>query len=310
MRRFLARIAAMPRSQHLAGIAAVGMVVGAIAWYRLTRLTPESDPHRYWAAEGARVYSSMATVPVKDAEGMRWVFFNAPVEDPQNLLTVGELSESSHNGYGDPALHNPLLNEAFIRALREAAFDFLYARLNAEDPAQYVSWMLARGYRFKSAEEFERRYGPLSRHVGWIGVESDDLNTLFDAAWRHELILAATPVALCTDASAAIITIGRIQHGQYLAPRPHGRLGIDLWIGRSSGGCRFWMQAPVTREGVVAAHGWTLAANVGVIVDVPDSGRRPLLVHLFLDPATSQWWVDGVSVNNHIAIDESSCTEY
>ena len=310
MRGDLSRIAVISRSQIVALIAGVGVVVGVVAWYRLTRLTPESDPERYWAAEGARVYSRMTTVPVNDAEAMRRVFLDAPVEDPQNLLATGTLSGLSGDFSVDSAPHHSFLNEASIRALRETAFAFLHARFNAESPAQYVSWMQAHGYRFKTVDEFEQRFGPLRRHIEWIGVESDDLSVLFEAAWRHERILAATPVAVCTDAPAALITIGRIQHGQYLAPRPHGQLGIDLWIGGSSGGCHFWMQAPVTRREVVAAHGWTIAANVGVIVDVPRSARRPLLVHLFLDPATSQWWVDGVSVNNHIAVDESSCTEY
>lgn len=305
MRLYLTHMSRWPPVVLWAGVVSVASIVGAVAWHRLTRLTPESDPAAHLAAEGQRAYAMMSTVPVAEDGAVRDVLARASVEDDEGLLVNPAWTIKQ------PTTTIRIPADQAVAELRNEVSAYLTARLTATGPDAYLSWMRSRGYRLKSVDEFERRHGPLGLQASRIGVEIGSVETLFEASWHHAPSHAATPDALCVGEGAAIITLGSIRPGSLLAPRPQGRLGPDLWIGGSSAGCRFWMQAPLTREAAVEANGRTVAANVGVIVSVPGSARRPLLVHSFFDPTSGRWWIDGVSVQNFIGTDRIwTCTEF
>lgn len=260
-------------------VGAVGAAVGGIALFRLTKVTEESNQQLYWHRQGVAVYSEMKTVRVTDVEGIRRSLDATPVEDPQGRL-VGE--------------------DEILSMLRETVADFLLSRYNAESAAAYIQWMESRGYRFRSPEEFSRRYGPLKLLAPYAGIESENLKEMFERMWLYPPSAAAVPTELCISPGSMAITIGVSNHNRMFTESLHGTLGDDLWYGGSSGRCRLWMRPAVTREELVASQGEVLAAQVGVIADVPGSDRRPLIVLLFFEPHTRTWWVDEVNVNNYM----------
>jgi len=271
-------------------LAFAGIVTGVVAWSRMSRATPESDPQQYWEDAGQRAYARFSAVSITDVGATESALANAPVEDAEALLAR------------DPAL---------LGSLREVALAFLQARFGAAGSSEYVASMEALGYRFKTIAEFERRYGPLAEWAADFGSSSSELRAVFEAAWNYTPSKRGCPDAVCTDRDSMVITIGRSNRNHFITQRPAGDLGYDLWHGGSGANCRFWMRAPVTREQIIATDGFAVAAQVAMIVGVPHSARRPLILSMFLDPVTSLWWIDGVSVTNYIGTDESStCAEY
>jgi hypothetical protein len=268
-------------------VALVGAIAALVAWMRITRVTPESDPVAYWGREGRRVYARMAVVPAADGARVREIFATAPADDPEGLLRD---------------------QPGALDALRETVASFLAARYGARMPDDYLDWMLGRGYRFKTAEEFAKAYGPWDDLPVPAGTPPGDPRRLFNAMWHHPWSQTATIQSLCTGPDAAFVTIGHAQQHVFMSQVPYGSLGYGLWHGGSAATCRFWMSPPVTRDELVENHGRVTVAVVGVIVDVPGSDRRPVMVNLVLDPETSRWWVDGVSVLNFLG--SGMCMEY
>jgi len=268
----------------------VGVVAALVAWTRIARVTPESDPVEYWGREGRRVFTRMAVVPAAERERVREVFAVAPAEDPEALL--GE----------EPWA---------LQSLREAASSFLSARYGARSPDDYLDWMLAQGYRFKSRDEFANEYGSWDRLKAGTGAQLNDPRGIFRAMWDDPRSRTATIESLCTGPDAAFFTVGHAREHVFMSQVPYGSLGYGLWHGGSAATCRFWMNPPVTRAELVNTHGRVTVAVAGVIVDVPGSARRPVMVNLFLDPQTSRWWVDGVSVLNFVGSGNAwTCMEY
>ena len=266
-----------------------GVLSGAGAWYRLSRVNRESDPVRYWMAEGARAYSSLPTVPVLDSNELAQAAAAATVEDAEGVVQ------------GRPEL---------LDQLRATVFQFLSTRFAASSAEDYAAWMQSRGYRFKSPEEFEKRYGPLSDQAELSGLDSKEVPALFAAMWASDPSRRAMPNAICRGREAMTITLGHSNHNRFATQDLSGVLGFDLWHGGAGATCRFWMQPPVTREELVALHGEVVSAQVGVIACVPGFVRRPLIVNLFLEPDSTRWWIDGVSVTNYVVPGSRACIEY
>ncbi|MCL4741622.1 MAG: hypothetical protein KJZ54_05395 [Phycisphaerales bacterium] len=280
-----------PHYTRLAIVAvAAGLAIGVLAYVRLTRLSPETDPQRFWMAEGERVYSRFSALRLNDPAVVTRVVASAVVEDPE------ELSARVPNA---------------VAQIRDEVARLLIARMSAQTADEYVSTLTEYGYRLKATEEFESRYGPLARLAQRCGANGEEPIVVLRALWMHEPSRRALPVEMCTDTEAAIITFARTTRDHFVSRYPAGGLGSDLWLGRSSAACRFWMQPAVMRQQVVAKHGETIAAQAGFIVGVVGSQRRPLMISLFYDPDTSRWWIDGVSVQNYIGSDTAwTCTEF
>lgn len=269
---------------------ALAVAVGGVTWYRLSRVTAESDPQAYLARQGAIAYARMPSALVTDGETISAAFKAAPIEDPAGLLA----------GRAD-----------LLASLRTTAVEYLLARLNAQSAGEYIQRMEGRGYRFLTARAFGVRFGPLKTYSSQVGVESDDVRRVFEAMWSYGPSAAARPNALCTGDDSIVVSIGESRPGIPFTNFFEGTLGSDLWKGGSAATCRFWMSPPVMREELVKTRRRVLAAQVGVIACVPGSDRRPLIVSLFADPATGRWWVDGVSVTNYTGNDRVwTCTEF
>lgn len=114
-----------------------GAIVGLIAYQRLTAVTPEGDPVRYWRREADRVFDRMATIPAIDTERIASELLAAPLIDPRNLL---ERSDGTR--------------EALVREVA----DFVSDRLEASSPEDYLNRRRSRGYDLMSGESFDRKY--------------------------------------------------------------------------------------------------------------------------------------------------------
>jgi len=271
-------------------IGVAGVLAGSVAWYRLSRVTPEGDFQRYWQLQGQRAFSRMPSVPVTDRDAIRRVFEAATVQDPENLL---------------PA------RSGGIESLRDAVLGFVVARYSARTPAEYIEWMESRGYQFKTLAEFEQDHGPIKGLQDLVGVAGMNPRPVFEAVWEYGMPRGAQPNEVCTDPAAVAIAIGRSNHNRFITEEIGGILGYKVWHGGSGGKCRFWMRPPVTRAEIISERGEAIAAQVGLIGCVPGSDRRPIIVSVFQDPATSQWWIDGVGVTNYLPPSgKAMCAEY
>ena len=257
-------------------IAAGGVVAGGVAWHRMGRVTPESDPVRYWIRESRRVFAAFPTAPVTDDDALRALLAGAHAADPEGALR-------------DPA--------ADADALRDAVAGFLGRRFTALDPDAYRRDMESAGYRLVTTEEFEA-HGPLRRFIDFCGLEEGGLWDVFLCLWSGAREHRAIPIALCTEPSAAIIIIGRTNHNRVFTQRLEGALGGGLWRGAISTGCRCWFAPPTPRAELVRRHGSVVAAYVGIIVAREGGARHPIILNAFQDPATSRWWIDAVSATN------------
>lgn len=188
-------------------IAGGGVVACGVAWHRMGRVTPESDPVRHWVREGRRVFAAFPTAPVADEDALRRLLAGAHAADPEGALR-------------DPA--------ADADALRSAAAEFLGRRFRATDPDAYRRDMEAAGYAFLTTTEFEARNGPLRRFTDLRGVPEGDLWGVFDSLWRGGQEHHAGPVALCTDPDAVVLIIGRTNHNRTFTQRLEGALGGGL----------------------------------------------------------------------------------
>lgn len=271
-------------------VVALGLLAGGFAWFRLTRVTAESDPRRYWAREGAATYAGIQTVSLSNAEGVRDALAAAPVEDADGHLT------------GAPDA---------LEALRRHVADYLLARFNAATAAEYATWMEAQGYRPLGTEEFERLYGPLGSMARVSGATSTDIGEVFTAMWNYPPSRCATPDAMGRSPEAIVIAVGAGNSNRPIPVEVEGALGHHLWYGGSTAKCRFWMGPPVPRDKLITRHRQILAAEIALILSVPGSDRRPLMLHAFYDPSTSRWWIDGVSVTNYVGDDDCwTCPEF
>lgn len=278
------------RRWSIAIVIAAGATAGGIAWLRLSRVTAESDPTVYWAREGERAFAQFSNAAIAEREAITKAIATAPVDDGGQLLQ------------SRPEL---------LSGLREAATEFVLARYSVEGAADYIAWMEAHGYRFKSADEFSSAYGPLSAQAARAGITGTDPAEIFLAMWDHGPSRRASPNGICVSPEAIAIVIGETNRQRPFTGELSGQLGYDLWHGGGIANCRFWMRPPVARETIVEARGRVVAAQVGLIVTGKGSTRRPVILGLFLDPAKERWWVDRVWVTNHISReDEWDCTEY
>lgn len=267
----------------------VGVTVGITAWFRLGAITPEGDPIEYWGRKGRQVYSQLDTIPAGDAGKVASLFTLAPVADAEGLLND---------------------NPESLSRLRAAVGAFIVDRMSASTPDAYLDTMIAKGYHLKSAEQFARRYGPWSDLAKEVGVESDDPREIFAGLWDYAASRAAAINRLCTGPDAAFVTIGHASKDEFMSQAAFGSLGYDLWHGGSAGTCRLWTTPPVTREQLIATSDRIVVATVGVIVDVPGSARRPIMIDAYLDPEGA-WWIDGVTVLNYIGTGSGwMCMEY
>lgn len=267
-----------------------GAIVGLIAYQRLTAVTPEGDPVRYWRREADRVFDRMATIPVGDTERIASEIFAAPLIDPRSLL-------AQHGGTRE--------------ALVQEVLEFVSDRMEASSPEDYLSRRRSRGYDLMSADEFKRKYSSWSEWGRDAGVESDDPIEVMGALWNHEPARRARVAAFCAGEDASFVTIGLSKKHSFIDEVPFGTLGYDLWHGASAATCRVWTTPPLTREELVERDGETLAATVGLIADVPASKRRPVMFSAFWDKRANRWWVDGVGVLNCIPNDGSwACMEW
>jgi hypothetical protein len=269
---------------------AAALAIGWVAWYRLSLVTPESNPQAYWAREGQIAYARLPTVPVTERGRIADAVQGAPYEDPGGLL----------KGRGE-----------LVGSLRTTVAEYLQARLNATSPEGYARWMEERGYRFLSDDEFASRFRPLEYYAGLAGIRSKNIREIFAGMWSFAPSAASQPDAVCVGEGATTISIGEARVGVPFSTELRGSLGRDLWQGGSAATCTFWMRPPIQREGVIRTRGRVLAAKVGIIVCVPNSGRRPLVISAFCDPADNRWWVDGATVTNFIGDDRVwTCPEF
>jgi len=263
---------------------------GILAWQRMHRVTAESDPTVYWQRQGQIAYGKFDTVAGDDAEGIGLLLRNAPLSDPEGQIggiTVGTTQ------------------------MRSLVAEFLLARLGATRASEYIESMASMGYRFMPREEFEIEYGPLADLADLAGVSSDDPRTVFEALWDYPPSRAAQIGSVCVGGDAAMVTIGHGTAQVWDTSKLTSGMGKDLWVGKSSARCRFWMRPPITREEVVERDGSVVTGIVSVIADVPGSARRPLHVLLFFEPQAQRFWIDGVSVTNHLGTDSAwTCMEF
>jgi hypothetical protein len=260
-------------------IAIIGAGTGVVAWQRLGRVTRESDPVRYWQAQGRRVFSRMATAPISDTAAIQTLLEQSVAEDGESRL--GERPE-------------------LLPSLREVAVQYIDARFSSATAGEYLQRMEAAGYRMKTAEEFEERYGPVRRIAEYAGIESEDPRTVMGELWSFPLSMSATPSDVCIDPESVVVTVATSNHNRHFTQEMGGLLGTHLWHGGVATSCRFWMQAPVLRADVVERDGEAVAARIGLIMSYADAPRRPVVFDLFFDPATRRWWLDGVSVTNYM----------
>ena len=282
----------VPRNaQHvLVGIGILGIAISLIVWTRLNTVSEASNPTEYWRRAGVDVYGKMASAHIEDAEAIASSLSQASVR-----IQDHDLSET------DPR----------IMVLRDTVREFLIQRYTAASVDEYVRWMKAQGYRFKTLEEFEPRYGPLSHNAARAGFDGTDVAEVFAVLWEYPPSKLAVPTMLATGPDAMAIEIASANHNRGFTGRLAGTLGEQLWHGGSTATCRFWMQPPVTREALVARHGEILAAQVGVIGIVPGRGRRPIIIQCFFDPQSKSWWLDGINVTNFRGTSDTwTCCEY
>ncbi|MDQ7013740.1 MAG: hypothetical protein Q9O74_07585 [Planctomycetota bacterium] len=261
----------------LIGIGALGVAISCIVWIRLNTVSEASNPTEYWRRAGAEVYGKMASAPLEDAEAIAYSLAKADVRIQDHALSKT-----------DPR----------IAMLRDTVREFLIQRYTAVSAAEYVRWMETEGYSFKTLEEFEPLYGPLSHNAARAGFDGTDVAEVFAVLWEYPPSKRAVPTMLATGPDAMAIEIASANHNRGFTGRLAGTLGEQLWHGGSAATCRFWMQPPVTREALVARYGEILAAQVGVIGVVPDRSRRPIIVQCFFDPQSQSWWLDGINVTN------------
>ncbi len=278
------------RATALTGALLAAILAGIFAYIRLTAVTPENDPVRYWRREGDRVFSQMHTVSVLDRERVLRVLQEAPTTDPRGLLVA------------HTAPRDELLGEVAA---------FISDRLEATSPQDYMNRRQARGYRQIAREEFERKYSSWNRWAQKIGLESDDPIEIMSALWKYEPSRRARISGICVGDDACFVSVGLSRKHEFIDEVPFGTLGYDLWHGGSAATCRVWTSPPTTRKQLVEKYGEVLAATVGIIADVPGSKRRPILFGAFWDPGTKRWWVDSVSVTNFIGRNgEWTCMEW
>ena len=270
-----------------------GLFLSGVAWYRLTRLTPESDPVAYWEMKGRQAYNRMPTVKVTqdNTDTLRDALDHADFEDKQHLLAGKE--------------------EQMLAPLRKIVIDFLIARYTASSPEEYTTWMQSHGYHFTSREAFEKRHGPLARLSSYSGTDSNDPMVVFKKLWEYPPAKKATPDAICTGPGSMIISVAKANANRGFTEIIAGSLGNELWMGASSGNCRMWLRPPVDEDELIKRQGSVLAAEVGCVVHVPHAPRRPIFVSLFFVPDSERWWIDDVLVTNHLGNDnEWSCSEF
>ncbi len=271
----------------------LGLLVSFVAWHRMHRLNPKSNPVAYWEMKGKQVYNRMPTIKI----------------DPENAETVGALIQQA-----EVEDHQHLLKgkqQAMLEPLQALVADFLLARYTASTPAQYEQWMESHGYHFRPRDEFEKRYGPLSQLSQYSGTDSTDPKTVFEHMWEYPPAINATPDAICTGPGSMIISIAKANANRGFTELIVGSLGNELWMGASVSNCRMWFRPPVTEQELIARDGSVIAAEVGLIVHVPHAPRRPVFVSCFYDPDRQRWWIDDVLVTNHLGNDsEWSCSEY
>lgn len=260
-----------------------------LVWSRMRSVSPEGDQVEYWRRQGLKVYARFE--PVSTPEGIERIVASSEVEDREGALAS--------------------LPSGTIDAVRSLASSFINARVSAESPEQYLAWLGENGYRFKGIEEFEANHGPLRFLSDLVGIEAPTLRELFVALWDNPLSRSATMSAICEGEGASLVTIGHARRHVRATQNPEGRLGRDIWVGKVSANCRFWMRPPVTRAEAIEKHGQVVTALVSVIAHVPGGDRRPFHVAMFLEPDSGRWWIDACAVTNHMGADDSwTCMEF
>lgn len=220
----------------------------------------------------------MPVASVNDGQAVRIALAQCPLQDPEGLLEA---------------------NPGLADSLRETVTEFLIERYTAATADDYIHWMQSQGYRFKSLEQFEQKYGPIAIRASAAGVQSTDPEEVFRAMWSHPPSRRAVPDGICADEKAPLIVVAKSNTNRRFTATLEGALGYELWHGGQIANCRVWMEAPVTREQIVLARGEAIAAQVGVVATVPGAGRRPIHIALYLDPQHKRWWIDSVTVGNH-----------
>lgn len=265
----------------------LGCMVGGIAWFRLTRITPESDQARSWAREAHRVFESMTSIDLRDRTAVEQAFSRSEVEDPE-----GKLSK----------------NPERLEQIRSTARGFIVARVEAADWASYVRSMEERGYSLKSIAELNEVM-PLKSVARLVGSAGADPRELFEKAWNHAPFAKACPERICVDSKAIVVTVGESNLNRPFGQDVHGSLGFTMWHGAIATGCRLWMRPPVLRLDLIKAHRRVVTAEVAIAVHTRDKVIHPMIVRLFQEPTSGRWWVDSVSVTN---FDEDGvvCTDY
>lgn len=263
----------------------VGLTAGLIAWNRLHTITREGDPVRYFRREGERAYRRFQTIPATDAAGIDHLIASIPAQDPEHRLV------------NDPAS---------VESLRKTVSKFLAVRFAAKEPADYYDWMIGRGYRFKTEQEYDEDYGSWDGYQQRAGVAEDNARTIAQAVWVHPRAKNARVEAVCMGSDAALIQIGYATKYRHLVGEYNfGSLGFELWHGASATTCTMWLRPPPSRDDLALEFGQITVAKVSVIVRTVNNVHYPMKVHLFLDPTSSLWWIDVVTISNGYRIPDS-----
>lgn len=194
-----------------------------------------------------------------------------------------------------------LLGDETLRSAFTTLYEFS-AAIGAEDPDAYASWAESRGQRRRDAwpvaagrdEAFYRRV-----YADLLGVEPPPNlgpERFFTDLFRLRAGAdAARPVAMLMGDAVVEIDLTTFTHPadtfDYLDPVHENGLGVDFWLGGSSGaGIRLW-DPPRSLAEILKAHAAAPAMRVRYVLESAGGAYLIFIVELIYDPGREQWHV-------------------